>query len=119
MKYWKNNRTNQEIDEALNTSQQNVIFSNGELEIGHSALPPSFEFKAGLSKVIKENVNYYVVNVTELKPSTQKTFEDAKGQLISDYQTELELKWIQELRSKYTFKVNQDVLSKVKLLISN
>ncbi|CAI8225603.1 MAG: Foldase protein PrsA 1 [Formosa sp. Hel1_33_131] len=119
LKYWKNNRTNQEIDEALNTSQQNVIFSNGELEIGHSALPPSFEFKAGLSKVIKENVNYYVVNVTELKPSTQKTFEEAKGQLISDYQTELELKWIQELRSKYTFKVNQDVLSKVKLLISN
>tara|TARA_B110000902_G_scaffold240459_1_gene289973 strand:+ start:7188 stop:9128 length:1941 start_codon:yes stop_codon:yes gene_type:complete len=119
LKYWKNNRTNQEIDEALNTSQQNVIFSNGELEIGHSALPPSFEFKAGLSKVIKENANYYVVNVTELKPSTQKTFEDAKGQLISDYQTELELKWIQELRSKYTFKVNQDVLSKVKLLISN
>ena len=119
LKYWKNNRTNQEIDEALNTSQQNVIFSNGELEIGHSALPPSFEFKAGLSKVIKENANYYVVNVTELKPSTQKTFEEAKGQLISDYQTELELKWIQELRSKYTFKVNQDVLSKVKLLISN
>ena len=119
LKYWKNNKTNQVIDEALNEAQQNVIFSNGELEIGHSALPPSFEFKAGLSKVIKENSNYYVVNVTELKPSIQKTFEEAKGQLISDYQTELELKWIQELRSKYTVKVNQDVLSKVKLLISN
>ena len=119
LKYWKNNKTNQVIDEALNEAQQNVIFSNGELEIGHSALPKSFEFKTGLSKVIKENANYYVVNVTELKPSIQKTFEEAKGQLISDYQTELELKWIQELRSKYTVKVNQDVLSKVKLLISN
>ena len=36
LKYWKNNKTNQVIDEALNEAQQNVIFSNGELEIGHS-----------------------------------------------------------------------------------
>ena len=69
--------------------------------------------------MIQESSNYYVVNVTALKPTIQKTFEEAKGQLISDYQTELELNWIQELRSKYSVKVNEDVLSKVKLLISN
>ena len=119
LKYWKKKTTNQEINEALNETQQNVIFSNGELEIGNSVLPQNFEYKTGLSKVIQESSNYYVVNVTALKPTIQKTFEEAKGQLISDYQTELELNWIQELRSKYSVKVNEDVLSKVKLLISN
>ena len=119
LKYWRKNSSNNEIAEVLNKTKQNVIFSNGEFEIGHPALPKGLEYKAGLSKVIQENSNYFVVNVTALKPSKQKSFEEAKGQLISDYQTELELNWIQELRSKYSVKVNEEVLSKVKLLISN
>ena len=119
LKYWRKNSSNNEIAEVLNKTKQNVIFSNGEFEIGHPALPKGLEYKAGLSKVIQENSNYFVVNVTALKPSKQKSFEEAKGQLISDYQTELELNWIQELRSKYSVKVNEEVLSKVKLIISN
>jgi len=119
LKYWRKNSSNNEIAEVLNKTKQNVIFSNGEFEIKHPALPKGLEYKAGLSKVIQENSNYFVVNVTALKPSKQKSFEEAKGQLISDYQTELELNWIQELRSKYSVKVNEEVLSKVKLLISN
>ncbi|MDA9334984.1 peptidylprolyl isomerase [Flavobacteriaceae bacterium] len=119
LKYWRKNSSNNEIAEVLNKTKQNVIFSNGEFEIGHPALPKGLDYKAGLSKVIQENSNYFVVNVTALKPSKQKSFEEAKGQLISDYQTELELNWIQELRSKYSVKVNEEVLSKVKLIISN
>ena len=34
-KYWQKNQSNEMIDEALNKEQQNVIFSNGELELGH------------------------------------------------------------------------------------
>ena len=30
--------------------QQNVIFSNGELELGHPALPKNFEFSKGTIK---------------------------------------------------------------------
>ena len=60
-KYWNRNKSNEAINEELNKNdQQNVIFSNGELEFGHPALPKSFEFKIGLSKVIEENSNYYV-----------------------------------------------------------
>ena len=38
-KYWAKNQSNQIIDETLNKEQQNVIFSSGELELEHSALP--------------------------------------------------------------------------------
>jgi len=118
-KYWAKNQSNKMIDEALNKEQQNVIFSNGELELGHPALPKSFPFKTGVSEVIEENSNFYVINITALKPTALKTFEEAKGQLLADYQITLESDWINELRAKFKVDINQDVLAKVNALISN
>ena len=118
-KYWKKNQSNEMIDEALNKEQQNVMFSNGELELEHPSLPKTLEFKTGLSKVIEENSNFYVVNVTALKPTTQKTFEEAQGQVIANYQITLESEWIEELRTKFEVDINESVLAKVNALISN
>ena len=115
-KYWKKNQSNEMIDEALNKEQQNVIFSNGELELGHRSLPKTLEFKTGLSKVIEENSNFYVVNVTALKPTTQKTFEEAQGQADCDYQIALESEWIQELRTKFKVDINEICTCKSKRL---
>jgi len=118
-KYWKKNHSNQKIDEILNKEQQNVIFSNGEFKLGDPTLPKGLAFNTGLSEVIEENSNFYLANLTALKPATTKTFEEAKGQLVADYQTALELKWINELRSKFKVAINQDVLAKVNALIYN
>jgi peptidyl-prolyl cis-trans isomerase SurA len=51
---------------------------------------------------------YYVVNL--YPHSSQKNFDDAKGQLINDYQTELETKWISDLKKKYPVKINNSVV---------
>ena len=118
-KYWAKNTSNTEIDKALNKEQQNVIFSNGELELGHPTLPKNIELKTGISKVIEENSNFYVVNIITLNPATPKTFEEAKGQLIADYQITLESEWIQELRAKFEVDINESVFAKVNALISN
>ena len=118
-KYWSKNQSNTAIDEVLNKEQQNVMFSNGEFELEHPKLPKRIQFKTGISKVIEENSNFYAVNVTALKPSAPKTFEEAKGQLVADYQTVLESDWINELRAKFKVDINQDVLAKVNALISN
>jgi peptidyl-prolyl cis-trans isomerase SurA len=42
-----------------------------------------------------------------------KTFEDARGDVISDYQDSIDKKWIAELRKKYPVKVNEDVLKSI------
>ena len=118
-KYWAKNQSNKMINEVLNKDQQNVIFSNGELELGHPTLPKGIAFKTGLSEVIEDNSNFYVVNITAIKPTSPKTFEEAKGQLVADYQIELESKWINELRDKFKVDINPDVLAKVNALISN
>ena len=96
------------------------MFSSGQFELGQTPLPDSFTVrtKSPLSKVIEENNNFYVVNSKELKPKSQKTMEEAKGQLISDYQLQLETQWVLELKSKFEIKVNENVLQKVNNIIS-
>lgn len=41
-------------------------------------------------------------------------YTDVKNLVLSDYQEELENEWVKELRNKYTFSVNKDVLKTVK-----
>ena len=43
----------------------------------------------------------------------QKTFEDARGDIVSDFQDSIDKKWIAELKKKYPVKVNEDVLRSI------
>ncbi|MES1223120.1 MAG: peptidylprolyl isomerase, partial [Bacteroidota bacterium] len=48
--------------------------------------------------------------ITELYPDNQqRSFEEAKGMVINDYQTVLEEKWINALKIKYPVKINDAV----------
>lgn len=40
-----------------------------------------------------------------------RSFEEAKGMVINDYQAELEKKWINDLKKKYPVTINQNVLA--------
>lgn len=52
--------------------------------------------------------------VTAVYPHPEsRTFAQAKGLVINDYQNELEEKWIHELKKKYPVKINQDELRKI------
>lgn len=42
-----------------------------------------------------------------------KNFDEARGQVIADYQQYLENEWIKTLRAKYTVKVNEDEIKKL------
>jgi peptidyl-prolyl cis-trans isomerase SurA len=51
------------------------------------------------------------VKVIKLYPaSEQRSFTEAKGLIINDYQATVEEKWIEELKKKYPVKVNEVVL---------
>lgn len=43
----------------------------------------------------------------------QKTFADARGDVVSDYQDAIDKKWIAELKKKYPVKINQEVLNTI------
>ena len=116
----KSGKSTEQIKEALNVNDKvAVIFTSSIMDAQHQALPKGFEFKQGVSKVYSNNDAYLVANVKKVLPSELKTFEEAKGRIISDYQEYKEVKWIEELNTKYNIVVNQKVLDKVKAHINN
>ena len=49
---------------------------------------------------------YYLVAIENLVPPGMKTLEEARPQVISGYQDDLEKKWVSDLKQKYAIKIN-------------
>ena len=57
-----------------------------------------------------EGDSFVVIDLRGFVPPTAKSFEEARGQVIANYQDHLEKQWLEELRSKYTVEINEEVL---------
>jgi peptidyl-prolyl cis-trans isomerase SurA len=86
--------------------EQGIRQEPGKFEKDERPVLSKIAWAPGLSKVELEG-NYYLVKIDQILPAGPRTFEEAKGLLISDYQVYLENKWIEELRKKYPIKVNK------------
>lgn len=53
------------------------------------------------------------VTIDRLEPARAKTFAEARGSVINDYQAVLEKQWLTQLRQKYPVKVNDDEIRKL------
>lgn len=119
-KLLKQNMDLEHIKNLVNTNGQvHVVFTTGIMDANHQALPDNFEFAAGLSKIYKHNKAFIVAKVKKVLPEQLKTFEEAKGLVISDYQTYKEEQWVNKLKEKYKVVVNQDAFNQVKNQIKN
>jgi peptidyl-prolyl cis-trans isomerase SurA len=102
-----------------NNGEVNIIFTSGIMENGHQALPSNYKFEKGLSRIYKHNDSFIVVQAKDVLPETLKTFEEAKGSVISDYQIYKENDWLETLKAKFNISVNQEALNTVKVQIKN
>lgn len=74
----------------------------------------SFSWKKGkFSNVATDNDNV-LIYVKSIEPARAKTMDEIRGQVISDYQNELERMWLKELRAKYNYEVHTDILHSIK-----
>ena len=105
---------NGESLEDLKDDFEEVFFSEGTFVEGDTSLPKKFKGKKGVSKVYQNNGMFIVVKVNQISASKERSFEDAKGQVISEYQEELEDEWMDSLREKHKVEVNKPVLAKLK-----
>lgn len=119
-KYLKKDTPVAAIKKELNSENTIAVsFTTGDLEINHQSLPEKLKIKEGVSKVYKHNDAFVVVKIKNISEARQKSFEDSKGQVISDYQTQKESEWLKNLAKKYTIKVNDDVLKEVKTILKS
>ncbi|MHA7943456.1 peptidylprolyl isomerase [Formosa sp. 3Alg 14/1] len=110
----------EDIKAKFNVNDEiHVIFTTGILEKNHQSLPENFEYKTGVSSIYEFNDGYIVAKVKQVLPKTLKSFEEAKGSVINDFQTEKEDLWMQELHAKYTVTVDESVLTKIRNDINN
>jgi peptidyl-prolyl cis-trans isomerase SurA len=116
----KNGKTQEEIGSMLNTEMvQNVIFTKGVMETDNPSLPNDLELKKGISKVYNYNEAYHVILINDIMPKGNKTFEEAKGKVISDFQNSIEEQWLEVLNKQYKVNIDNKVLQKVKQQINN
>lgn len=98
--------------------ESDVIADSGRYELSQLPVVDRTNFTKGLFTAPVKNANdgsysfNYIVNVYN-NPS-QRSFEDSRGMVISDYQQVLEEKWIAELRKKYPVVVNEAVFQTIK-----
>lgn len=119
-KLFEQNVDLEDIKNRINKDKkQNVIFTSAIMDKSHQALPEDFKFVEGVSEPYKHNNSFHVVHVKSLLPSGQKSLEEAKGKVISDYQNEVERQWLQRLKDKYEVRINSEVLEKIKTQLSN
>ncbi len=112
--------TEEAINSQLNTeSEQKVIFTKGLMETDHQSLPSVLDLEKGISKVYQYNDAYHVLLIKDILPSTNKTFEEAKGKVISDYQNSIEEQWLNSLNDRYKVEINPKTLKSVKNQIRN
>jgi peptidyl-prolyl cis-trans isomerase SurA len=111
--------TNELTEELKNVLQQK---DSGKLadflashEVKHDSGSFEKEDRAVLGKInwgkgiqaAENNGVHYIVGVEDILPPGPKTFEEARPEVISDYQSHLEKKWIDELKKKHPVKVNK------------
>lgn len=111
-----NKASEEEIKQKLNDGNRiSVLISKGVTEADNPSFPKSFSPAVGISKPLTDdNKNYKIVVVHELEENAQKSFKDAKSQVINDYQLYLEKEWNQNLRKGYTIIVDIKNFKKLK-----
>ncbi|MEY8847271.1 peptidylprolyl isomerase [Psychroserpens sp. XS_ASV72] len=109
-----------DIESKFNTEKtQNVIATKGVFQVGDQNLPTDFKFAEGVSDVYEHHNAFHVIKANKILPKGQKTLDEAKGKVISDYQNQIETDWIETLNQRYNVKINDKILKKVKSEISN
>lgn len=94
-------------------SELNVKIDSNMFETGTNKVVDGVEKTVGYSSPAEIDGRFFVVGILEVVPAGGKSYEEARGLVISDYQNYLEEQWIKDLKSKYEVKVEDSVLEKV------
>ncbi len=107
--------TDNELLEMINTdSTTNLSIDRRKFLKGENSLIDEIDWKPGISTETVSEGKATMIMVHQVIAPEIKKLNEARGIITADYQNYLEQEWIKELRSKYPFEVNKEVLSSIK-----
>jgi peptidyl-prolyl cis-trans isomerase SurA len=96
----------------------NISADSGRYELSQLPVRERTNFTPGLITAVVKNEGpaTYTFNylIKVYSQPEQRSFDDARGMVISDYQAVLEDEWLKELKKKYPVTVNQAVFQSIK-----
>lgn len=99
--------------QIADASEGSIQADSGRYEIAQLQLPENIIVKEGLSTKPalngNDNTASFLKVLTTYPADQQRSFEEARGLVINDYQGYLEEQWIAELKKKYPVKANEAV----------
>lgn len=81
-------------------------------EKGTNELLNQVPWKEGKYRLVR-NGRHYLIHISSIEPPRIKTFEEARGNVIQDYQVYLENEWLEELQKKYPVKLQEEEFRKL------
>lgn len=101
------------IETIVNANDPLAIkITEGKFQQKDLPLLSRINFEVGQSNFV-ENGKFYHIRITEIEESREKTLEESRGQVISDYQQKLEEDWVAELKLKFPVEINYDEFNKI------
>lgn len=86
--------------------EKELRVESGNFEKADRAILSQIEWRKGIY-FCENNGMYYLARILDTLPPGNKTFDECRAQVITDYQNDLEQEWIKKLKQKYPVKINE------------
>ena len=106
----KNTAISEILTEINVESQLDLKVESGKFGSVDKPILEKANWEVGISENIEENDQIVFVDIEQVLEPEPKQLDEAKGAITAAYQDQLEEDWIEELRSKYDYEVNREVL---------
>ncbi|MES2730800.1 MAG: peptidylprolyl isomerase [Bacteroidota bacterium] len=108
--YSKSKKT---VENQLNASAPlNLQITEGTFQKGDNPSLDAVSWKVGAQTIEKNNRVIYV-KINSVDPPRNKTFEEARGLVVADYQNFLEKQWVDELKKQHPVVINEAEVKKL------
>lgn len=99
----------------VNTADAAILSASTKTyEKGQNKVVDGLTWKKGsMSENAIEGETVSFVKIESVVKPQPKSFQDARGYVIADYQNYLEQEWVSDLKKAYKVKINQDVLNQL------
>ena len=97
-------------------SLKGVTVKSPYFQLGDNVDIDETKWEVGTIRVVPSTVDNTtkIIKILEVREPEPKTYKEAKGVIISAYQTKLEADWLNELKAKYPVTINEKILEKVR-----
>ncbi len=103
----------QDVEKVLNSKEPGAVkLTEGIFAKGTNPYLDAVEWKPG-STTLRRDGKVVKVTIDRIDPPRIKTFEEARGAVINEYQAILEKQWLDRLRQQYPVQLNEEEVRKL------